>query len=396
MQFEIKGLLADGKIAVINLEAASQAEARTRAEADGYTVLRVSSARFQWGPLWHRKASFSLPLFSQELLALLRAGLSLIEAMEALNEKEQRSEVQQVIGTVLAYLQEGLTLSVALERLPSVFPPLYVASVRASEKTGNLTEALERYIAYYAQLDTIKKKIVNASIYPVLLLMVGGLVIVFLLGYVVPKFSAIYADSGQDLPWMSQLLVDWGLLLTEHGVMLLTVLALGLGAVGYGLSQASVRKRLIDIAWRLPNIGERLRVYQLARFYRALGMLLSSGIPIVPAVTMVAGLLPPELRVKLEHALLKIEQGTAISRALEAHELTTPIAARMLRVGERTGNMGEMMERIALFYDDEMGRWVDWFTRMFEPVLMTVIGLVIGIIVILMYLPIFELASSIQ
>jgi general secretion pathway protein F len=139
-----------------------------------------------------------------------------------------------------------------------------------------------------------------------------------------------------------------------------------------------------------------MHIYQLARFYRTLAMLLKGGIPVVTALDMVSGLLQPVLQGRLKLASLAIREGQPISRAMEAQELTTPVALRMLRVGERTGNMGEMMERIAGFYDEEMARWVEWFTKLFEPVLMALIGLVIGVIVILMYMPVFDLAGSIQ
>jgi general secretion pathway protein F len=139
-----------------------------------------------------------------------------------------------------------------------------------------------------------------------------------------------------------------------------------------------------------------MRIYQLTRFYRTLGMLLKGGTPIGQALKMVSELLQPGLRQQLQGAAAKINEGRSISYAMEAHRLTTQVALRMLRVGERTGQMGEMMDRIANFHDEEMARWVEWFTRLFEPLLMAIIGMVIGLIVVLMYLPIFDLAGSLQ
>ena len=145
---------------------------------------------------------------------------------------------------------------------------------------------------------------------------------------------------------------------------------------------------------RFPAIGERVRVYQLTRFYRTMGMLLSGGTPVAQAIGMVSGLLDEELRQRLDGALVRVNEGKPLSASLEAQSLTTPVALRMLRVGERTGQMGDMMERIAAFHEEELGRWVERFTRTFEPLLMAVIGIVIGGIVLLMYFPIFELAGS--
>jgi general secretion pathway protein F len=148
--------------------------------------------------------------------------------------------------------------------------------------------------------------------------------------------------------------------------------------------------------WRIPALGEHMRIYQLARFYKTLAMLLKGGIPIIQSIDMVMGLLQPALRTHLKDACISIREGKPISYAMESHGLTTPVALRMLRVGERTGDMGYMMERIAEFHDEEMARWIEWFTKIFEPVLMAFIGCVIGVIVILMYMPVFDLAGSIQ
>src|SRR5690606_4783329 len=147
---------------------------------------------------------------------------------------------------------------------------------------------------------------------------------------------------------------------------------------------------------RIPALHQRLFLYELARFYRSLGILLQGGIPILTAMGMARGLLGTAAQDRLAQAMLQIREGHALSRALETQQLSTPVSVRMLRAGEQAGNLGQMMERTADFYDEQIGRWIDWFVRLFEPLLMTFIGLLIGTIVILMYIPIFELASSIQ
>jgi general secretion pathway protein F len=137
-------------------------------------------------------------------------------------------------------------------------------------------------------------------------------------------------------------------------------------------------------------------MYELARFYRSLGILLQGGIPILTAMGMVRNLLGSASQMRLDQASERIREGQALSVALEANSLSTPVSLRMLRAGEQSGNLGQMMERTADFYDEEISRWIEWFVRLFEPLLMTFIGLLIGMIVILMYIPIFELASSIH
>lgn len=396
MKFELKVLKGSEKIGLIALDAMDAADARLQARNQGYTVLSARPTGSLATRITSGRSNFPLVLFSQELLSLLTAGLSLIEALEALAEKERHAEIKKVYDGIVARLYEGQTFSSALSELPGIFPPLYIATVRASEKTGGMTEALARFVTYQLQLDLVRKKIISASIYPALLLGVGGLVVVFLMGYVVPKFSAVYEGSNTELPWMSRLLLQWGTLLETHGMTMLLLLLSMVALAAYTLTRPAVRERLLLQLWRIPALGERMHIYQLARFYRTLAMLLKGGTPIVNALGMVSGLLQPSLRACLEQATTSIREGNSISHAMERNELTTPVALRMLRVGERTGNMGEMMERIAAFYDEEMARWVEWFTKLFEPILMALIGVVIGAIVILMYMPVFDLAGNIQ
>ncbi len=398
MRFAIRALDAAGSMTSLQIDAPDDLEATRQARALGLTPLTVKrSARdsaVSWLP--GRQGRFPVVQFSQELLALLDSGISLVESIETLAEKESRGDTRRVLLDVRRLLGEGRPLSYALGAHSAAFPPLYVAAIRAAERTGALSEALTRYVAYQSQLDVVRKKVVSALIYPALLLVVGGLVTLFLLGYVVPRFSYIYEEMGTDLPWLSRALLVVGRAIADHGVWL------GLGALilfavlGYALTRPATRRMLERLLWRTPAVGERMRIYQLARFYRTVSMLLRGGTPAVRAFDMVGGLLQPALREALRGASARISEGQPMSVALAEHGLTTPVALRMLKVGERSGRMGDMMERIAVFYDDEMARFVEWFTRLFEPLLMTVVGLVIGLIVVLMYLPIFELAGSVQ
>ncbi len=380
----------------LRLDAVSEQMAVNSAKSLGYTVFSIKLVGDAWQKLFSKRERFPLMLFSQEMLALLEAGLNLMEAIEALAEKELRPDIRQTLQGVLRLLSEGQPLSTAMKSFPQAFPPLYVAALQASEKTGGMPESLKRYIAYQSQVDMVKKKIVSASIYPSMLLSVGGLVVLFLIGYVVPKFAHIYEDMGTDLPFLSRMLLSLGGFIENHGLALLVSVAVFLTVSTYLLSLKSVRARLMEFVWKIPAIGERMKIYQLSRFYRSLGMLLIAGIPILTALKMVSGLLAPALRVRMLAASEQIRQGQTISVAMEVNNLSTPVALRMLRVGERSGMMGEMMERISSFYDEETARWIDWFTKLFEPLLMLFIGFVIGFVVLMLYMPIFDLAGSIQ
>ncbi|OYW19807.1 MAG: type II secretion system protein, partial [Burkholderiales bacterium 12-64-5] len=395
MRFRIKAMKAGEGVVSLAFDARDARDAQAQAVGQGYAVLSVQGASGFAVPGLGRRAKFPLLLFTQELLALLQSGISLVEALETLNENESKAETRAVLQGLLDQLYEGRTLSASLQSQPDVFPDLYVATVRASERTGDLADSLIRYVAYQTQIDLVRKKLVSASIYPAILIAVGGLVTLFLLGYVVPRFAHVYEDMGSDLPFVSRLLMHWGQWIDAHGKLAVLLFFGAMAAFGWWVSQASTRAQFLRLLRTIPAMGERVRVYQLTRFYRTLGMLLAGGISIVPAMGMVAGLLDPELRSRLDAAQRMIREGKPTSIAMEANALTTPVALRLLRVGERTGQMGEMMERIAIFHDEEMARWVEWFTKTFEPLLMAVIGVVIGGIVVLMYLPIFELAGSV-
>ena len=393
MDYEVRAVRG-GEMVLLTIAANHQNDALAQARSEGYFTVNVRPTAATLKLKSNKR--FPLALFSQELLTLLEAGLNLVEAIEALAEKELRPEVKNILDTLLTSLHQGQTFSAALSLTPEAFPVLYVATVRASEKTGDLPESLSRYVAYEHQLTLIKNKVISSSIYPMLLMGVGGLVILFLLGFVVPKFSGIYEGAGGDLPFLSQVLLDWGAFIDSNGQEALITISIGLIMLIYIFSLPSFKKRGTQLFWRIPKLGEQLRVFQLARFYRTLGMLLLGGTPIIPALESVSDLLQVSLRDKMREASKAISHGQSLSVAMEAAGLTTPVALRMLRVGERGGQIGEMMERIASFYDDELSRWIDWFTKLFETIIMLFIGLVIGVVVLLLYMPIFELAGNIQ
>ena len=394
MRFHLHAVDAQQQVVALSLEAASETLARGMAQQRGLTVFSVEGQRAL--PRLRRAGAFKPALFSLELLSLLEAGLNLVEAMQTLAEKEAASERQQVLSGVLAAIHRGEPFSRAVAAFPQHFSPLYVATIKASERTGNVKEALSRCIAYQEELERVKKKVVSASIYPAILVVVGALVLGFLMLYVVPRFAQVYDDMSGTLPFFSQLLLGFGKFVGKHGSLLFSVFILGAGACAWGFSRPQLRAALNQRLWRIPALGERMKTYQLARLYRTAGMLMRAGIPTLRALEMVEDLLAAHLRPQLAHARRMIEEGHALSAALGAAGLATPVAARMMLVAERSGDMGRMLGQIARFHDDEVARFVDWFTRAFEPVLMAVLGVAIGLVVVLMYMPIFELAGNIK
>ncbi|WP_310738682.1 type II secretion system F family protein [Piscinibacter sp. HJYY11] len=340
--------------------------------------------------------SFPLLLFSQELLALLEAGLTLVEALGVLVNKERRKDVADVLRAVTRGLQEGLSFSKVLSDQPSLFPEMFVASMKASERTGDLPRALARYIAYQAQFNEIKKKITSAAIYPSALLVVGALVCVFLVGYVLPRFSVVYDGSGREIPWLSLMLLDVGRLLHQHWV----IAAIAIGTVVLlavlAVKLPATRRALLESILRLPWLADRASEFRMIRFYRAASLLLASGIALPRALMMVEGLLSPVQRAQLRVARTGLDEGRSFSASMVEADLSSAVAESLIKVGERSGQMAEMLERTAMFHEEEMSRVIDWASRLLEPVLMAAIGIIVGAVVLLMYMPIFELAGSLQ
>jgi general secretion pathway protein F len=393
MHFEILALDSRQQPVALRLEAATQSAAADQVRARGLTPVSVE------GKGWRvpgRKARFPATLFSVELASLLEAGLNLVEALQTLAEKDAGGERQEVLSAILAAIHRGEPFSQAVASLPRHFSPLYVATIKAAERTGNVKEALGRYIAYQEELERVRKKVVSASIYPAILTVVGGLVLGFLMFYVVPRFAGVYEDMAGTLPFFSKVLLAFGRFVGGNAPVLVFALAAMAGTAIWALARAQTRSWLNAQLWRIPAIGSRMKVYQLARLYRTTAMLLRAGIPAVRALEMVQDLLAAHMRPQLVAARKAIEEGQSMSAAFNAAGLATPVAARMMVVGERSGDMGHMLAQIARFHDDEVSRTVEVFTRAFEPALMTLLGLAIGGVVVLMYMPIFELAGSLR
>jgi len=392
MQFAVRTLAPDLSITTMVIDANDALDARRQVEARGLFVSAVEPARA--AGLKRGGGKLSLVLFSQELLALLNAGLGIVESLEALLEKEATPATRAVLERLLGGLREGKRFSSVLAEQPGLFPPLYIGIVRAAEGTSDLPRALARFIDYQQRIDVVRAKLVSAAIYPSILLLVGGGVSLFLISYVVPRFAEVYQGAGRNLPWMSQVMLSWGEFASAHSFGLGIGIVVALAAAFFGIRHLLRSGGIARLLGKVPAIGERVRIYELSRLYLTLGMLSEGGITIVHAIETVQAMVSTSVRSNLAAARAAIEAGQPLSDAFEANALTTPISLRMLRVGERTGDMGPMLTQSAAFYDGEISRWIDRFTRTFEPLLMAGIGLIVGAIVVLLYMPIFDLAGD--
>jgi general secretion pathway protein F len=393
MQYRVRAIDAQQQIQTLLLEALDDADARTQALTQRLAPISVIQCnRLAIGGA----KRFPLLLFVQELQALLAAGLSVVEALETLIEKDPLPQRRAVLARLAQHLREGQRLSAAMRQQSAVFPPLFVGVVQAAENTSDLPRALSRYIEYEARLEAVRHQVVSAAIYPAILLVVGGAVSLFLLGYVVPRFASVYQSSGRELPWASQLLMAWGQFAGEHAAWLLTAFGAGMAAIFW-----FARRQIASGGWwralrLLPGAKSRLDILELSRLYLTLGMLLEGGIAVQHALKLSAAVVDTQRQRALAEVKAAVQSGESMSVALEQHGLSTPVALRLLRVGEQSGQLGQMLTRTAAFYDGETTRWMERFTKTFEPVLMAAIGLVIGLIVILLYMPVFDLAGSLQ
>jgi general secretion pathway protein F len=392
MEYRIRALDAAQQIRDIAIEALDEADAREQAAAHQLTPLSVTSSR----SFGSRRPRFSLLLFAQELHALVIAGLSVIEALDTLVEKDPAAASGAILVRLRARLRDGVRLSDALAQQPEFFPPLFVGIVQAAEGTSDLPGALGRYIDYETRIDAVRNKILSAAIYPTVLAVVGGGVAFFLLGYVVPRFATVYQGTGRPLPWASQMLLAWGAFAQQHGTALGLALLLAVSTAFWWARRIVRTGGLVNLLGWLPTAKARLLQFEMARLYLTLGMLLEGGIPLARAITLARAVVASHRGPLLDAVRGRVESGEAFSDALASCDLGTTVAYRLIRVGEESGQLGVMLTRAAHFYDAEAARWIDRFMRTFEPVLMAAIGVVVGLIVILLYMPIFDLAGSLQ
>jgi len=342
------------------------------------------------------RRAFPLRTFCQELSVLLDSGIPLYEALQTLQEKESSADVMRVLRDITTHLSQGRTFGQALHSRQDVFGALFVATIDASQRTGQVAGALRRHGEYLAWLHGLRDRLVTATIYPVILIVASFLVMGFLTVFVIPRFAQIYADIGGDLPLLSRLLLNFGQMVDNHSFVVVGLAAAAVAAVVATWRMNGVRRAFVALVWRLPQIGARVRLMELAGFYRTLGLLLEAGVPMVAALETCTGVVGAGLGAGVTGATARVREGQRLSDSLDAEGLATPVSLRMVRVGEHSGQLGPMLERAAAFYDEELARFAEWIGKVVNPVLMLVMGVVIGGVVILMYLPIFQIADQIQ
>jgi general secretion pathway protein F len=305
-------------------------------------------------------------------------------------------KVDSIVAQLHARVREGLPLSAALAQHPAIFPNVLCESLRAAERTSDYGPALERFVRYRRLTREVREKLVAASIYPIILLGVSTLVLLFLVGYVVPRFADVYADMGDKLPAASRVLLWIGSGISAQPWLAAAGLAAFVVLVITAARSAAFRSACMGLLQRIPRLREIMSAAEFARLYRTLALLLHGGIPMIASLQVARGLLPSQLARRLDESRRAISEGRSFSESMQAQGLSTAVADRFFRVGEGSGKLAEMIDRAADFHEDEVARGADWLGRIIGPFLMLIMGVVIGGVVVLMYMPIFSLAEAIQ
>ncbi len=402
-RYSVTVIDTQGRLAVRVVDARTEGQAHQLATVDGETVLRCTLAEQTFQARWalqvqkYFKGSSEIDtvVFSQDMATLLEAGVTVKEAIHALTQKETSATKLEVLRGVNTAISQGLSFSGALAQAET-FPELLIATVAASEETGDLATGLSRYAKHQQSLRTVRDRVVGACVYPLLLLVVGSFVVALLLGVVVPRFATLIDSTGKELPFLSKVLMGWGHLVDAQPwipVLLLGGMFVSMAFAFVQFKNPDFRKKWLE---RIPGVAGVVREFQHLQMYRTTAILTARGITIHRALVYSKEFLSPTDQVRLTTALSGMTQGASVSNALGNSGLSDIVAISMLNVAERTGAMPEMLDRIADFYERSLQRNIDIVSRLIEPILMIIFGAVIGGIVILMYLPIFDLASSIS
>jgi type IV pilus assembly protein PilC len=391
---------SDNKIFEKEYEAANKEMLRQSLEEQGYFVFEIRKKPLQFlldkGIARRRVDSKEFLAFNQELLVLIKAGLPIIQALDTILEKGGKGKLVDILNEIREDIKGGASLSDSFDKYPAVFSHLYVASIRAGERTGDLPQTIRRYLAFLKRVEGFRKKIISAFIYPAILVTVAFIAVALLILYVVPTFTKIYADAGSQLPMATQILITFATMLQKYILVVVGIVFVGITLFRRWGATAQGRFLLDGWKLRVPFLGNLLSSYAVAGFSRTFATVLASGIPIVESLKMSVGTMNNQvLERRLLEAVVRVEEGTMLSVALEKTKIMPPIALRMLGVGETTGALEEMLGEISDYIEEEIDKNLHLLTTAVEPAIMIIMGVVIGVIIITMYLPIFKIGSTV-
>lgn len=403
-QFKYTAKNTAGKTVEGVIEASVQKSATDKLRSQRLTVLAVnemknggSSFLDKINPFKPGVASKDLVIFSRQLATLVSAGVPIVQGLSILSDQIQSVVFKQIVNAIRSDIESGITIADAMKKHPKAFEELYVSMIRAGETGGVLDAILERLSAYLEAAEELKGKVKGAMVYPVVVCGVAGAVTLFLLIAVIPTFKNVFASFGGELPMPTQILLAISNFL-RHYLLVILLLPVGafIGIKKWYKTEAgnfAIDKMLI----KSPVIGELLKKVAVSKFTRTLGTLIKSGVPILQALDTVAKTSGNKV---VEAAIMKaresIREGEKIADPLKESGIFPAMVIQMISVGEETGNLEIMLTKIADFYDQEVDTAVKAMTSLIEPIIICVMGVVIGGIVICMFLPIFKMSSLIE
>ena len=395
MRFTVRLTHANGEVLVREFEADSAEALRTRILAEGGFPLDITRTDTAFRSRSQLKTE-SLVLFNQELLALLKAGIPLLQSLELLMGHGKDPQLRRSLGQVVDLVREGMSFSEAMEQT-GVFPAIYRSNVVAGERSGTLPEVLARWLAFQKFAQTSRRRIMEALFYPAFLVVVLVLALGVIFNVVLPRFAEFYSGGDVEIPFFTQVLL--GTAKVVSSTLWLQGLALaGLVVAGRWMVASEAGRRLSErLLLLLPKVGTLYRMYHSSVFSRTLGVLLSGGLPAVQALEVVQRTSPSE---RMKAALLtvtdSVRAGSSLHLALEQSKVLDPLAVEMVRVGEQSSALPEMLDHVANFFDQEVEKATTAVTSLIGPVLILFMGVVVLGLLLAIYVPLFNASNVVR
>lgn len=393
--FTYKAVREDGTSVIDEAMASDAAELRQELEGRGYLVLSLEkkSAGLRRG----RGSAKDFLLFNQEFATLIKAGLPILHSLEILQKRTEKPAFRSTLESIIHDIKGGTALSDAMAKHPLYFSPLYSATVRAGEKSGALLDVLKRFIDYQKKMIAIRRKLVTALAYPVFLVIAVVAVLMLFFLYIIPNFTQMFSEQAGSLPFLTTMLISFTSAMTRYApIILIGLLAAGAGIYLWQKTEAG-KSTLDGLKLKLPLVKTLMVQYILAQITRTLATVLRGGIPLVQAIDTTAGVISNKIIAQRLAAVRGlVTEGVSLANAFERTRLATDMTVRMIEVGESSGDLPQMLEDVAEFYDQEVENRLAILTTLIEPVLMLSMGMVIAVIVVALYLPIFEMGSRVK
>lgn len=356
-------------------------------------VNRIKSRKFfPFG----RVSISELAISTRQFSTLISAGLPLEASLSALSEQAEDQKLKEVLTQVKDKVSEGSSLANALNEHPTVFPDLYINLVKAGEASGTLDVVLLRLADFLEKQSALKSKVRSALIYPIFMFFIGMAVVLFMVSFVIPRISKIFEDSQKALPFITVVLIETSNFISQNFIVIL-ILFVAISLLIFRFKNTSRGKMFFDrMALKIPIFGKLTSMVVISRFTRTLGTLIASGIPLLDALKISGAVIGNSVYLEtLDSVSQNVREGSSLAKPLRDSEVFPPLVTRMIAVGEQTGEMEEMLSKIADIYDQQVETTVSTLTTLLEPVMILGIGAVMGFIVFAILLPIFDLTSTI-